>query len=132
MATASQIDSIQMPQTDASFDPITFSVIRNRFEAIGQEMTLAMEQTAWTSVIALARDYSCMIYDAHSSGPRQVTMADCLPIHCNSIRTLLMEIVAAFKDDIHDGDVISSPVKHFDRRGAGGRRGHVIALTLEP
>ena len=87
------------------FDPITFSVIRNRFEAIGQEMTLAMEQTAWTSVIALARDYSCMIYDAHDSGPRQVTMAECLPIHCNSIRTLLMEVVSVFEDDIHDGDL---------------------------
>ena len=93
MATASKIDAIPLPPAQAAFDPITFSVIRNRFEAIGQEMTLAMEQTAWTSVIALARDYSCMIYDAHASGPRQVTMADCLPIHCNSIRTLLMEIV---------------------------------------
>ena len=100
MATASKIDAIPLPPTEAAFDPITFSVIRNRFEAIGQEMTLAMEQTAWTSVIALARDYSCMIYDAHSSGPRQVTMADCLPIHCNSIRTLLMEIVSVFGDDI--------------------------------
>ncbi|MGE3775417.1 MAG: hydantoinase B/oxoprolinase family protein, partial [Gammaproteobacteria bacterium] len=87
------------------FNPITFSVIRNRFEAIGQEMTLAMEQTAWTSVIALARDYSCMIYDAHESGPRQVTMAECLPIHCNSIRALLIEIVRTFENDIHDGDV---------------------------
>ncbi len=87
------------------FDPITFSVVRNRFEAIGQEMTLAMERTAWTSVIALARDYSCMIYDAHDSGPRQVTMADCLPIHCNSIRALLIEIVKAFEGDINDGDV---------------------------
>ncbi|MEM7541431.1 MAG: hydantoinase B/oxoprolinase family protein [Pseudomonadota bacterium] len=87
------------------FDPITFSVIRNRFEAIGQEMTLAMEQTAWTSVIALARDYSCMIYDAHESGPRQVTMAECLPIHCNSIRELLVEVVNVFQGDIHDGDV---------------------------
>ena len=65
MATASKIDAILLPPTEAAFDPITFSVIRNRFEAIGQEMTLAMEQTAWTSVIALARDYSCMIYDAH-------------------------------------------------------------------
>ncbi len=108
MATASKIDAIPLPPTEAAFDPITFSVIRNRFEAIGQEMTLAMEQTAWTSVIALARDYSCMIYDAHSSGPRQVTMADCLPIHCNSIRTLLMEIVSVFGDDIHDGDVYMS------------------------
>lgn len=87
------------------FDPVTFSVIRNRFEAIGQEMTLAMEQTAWTSVIALARDYSCMIYDAHEEGPRQVTMAECLPIHCNSIRELLGEIVGVFEDDINDGDV---------------------------
>ncbi len=102
MATAIQ------PESGKDFDPITFSVIRNRFEAIGQEMTLAMEQTAWTSVIALARDYSCMIYDAHESGPRQVTMADCLPIHCNSIRTLLMEVVKVFGDDIHDGDVFMS------------------------
>jgi N-methylhydantoinase B len=102
MATALETDIIK------DFDPITFSVIRNRFEAIGQEMTLAMEQTAWTSVIALARDYSCMIYDAHESGPRQVTMADCLPIHCNSIRTLLMEIIKVFGDDIHDGDVFMS------------------------
>lgn len=92
-------------ETVKDFDPITFSVIRNRFEAIGQEMTLAMEQTAWTSVIALARDYSCMIYDAHESGPRQVTMAECLPIHCNSIRELLMEVVSSFAGDIHDGDV---------------------------
>lgn len=99
MATVIQNDSAR------DFDPITFSVIRNRFEAIGQEMTLAMEQTAWTSVIALARDYSCMIYDAHESGPRQVTMAECLPIHCNSIRELLMEVVATFEGDIHDGDV---------------------------
>ena len=99
MATVIQEDSVK------DFDPITFSVIRNRFEAIGQEMTLAMEQTAWTSVIALARDYSCMIYDAHEDGPRQVTMAECLPIHCNSIRTVLMEIVRVFEGDIHDGDV---------------------------
>ena len=102
MATALQTDIVK------DFDPITFTVIRNRFEAIGEGMSLAMEQTAWTSVIALARDFSCMIYDAHESGPRQVTMAECLPIHCNSIRTLLMEVVKVFGDDIHDGDVFMS------------------------
>ena len=37
MATVIQDESIN------DFDPITFSVIRNRFEAIGQEMTLAMD-----------------------------------------------------------------------------------------
>ena len=40
-------------------DPITFSVILNRFSTIANEMTLTMEKTAWTSIIALARDFSC-------------------------------------------------------------------------
>jgi N-methylhydantoinase B len=89
-----------------AIDPVTFSVIRSRFEAIGEEMTLALERAAWSSLLSLARDYSCMIYDAHEDGPRQVTMADCLPIHCNSVRTLLLEVLDTFGDDIHDGDVI--------------------------
>ncbi|MDP7344396.1 MAG: hypothetical protein QF767_13760, partial [Alphaproteobacteria bacterium] len=34
-----------------SLDPITFSVILNRFSTIASEMTLTMEKTAWTSII---------------------------------------------------------------------------------
>ena len=68
-------------------------------------MALSMEQPSWASGTAVASDLWCMISDAHESGPRQVTMAECLPIHCNSIRTLLMEVVKVFGDDIHDGDV---------------------------
>lgn len=86
-------------------DPVTFSVIRNRFEAIGEEMSLALERTAWSSVLSLARDYSCMIYDADVLAPRQITMAECLPIHCNSFSMLLTKILKTFGDDIHDGDV---------------------------
>ena len=47
-----------------TIDPITFSVILNRFRTIADEMTLTMEKTAWSSVIALARDFSCAIYDS--------------------------------------------------------------------
>jgi N-methylhydantoinase B len=87
-------------------DPVTFSVIRSRFEAIGEEMTIALERAAWSSVLALSRDYSCMIYDAHPDGPRQITMADSLPIHCNSMRTLLLNIVETFDQDFSEGDMI--------------------------
>ncbi|MGY8994631.1 MAG: hydantoinase B/oxoprolinase family protein, partial [Rhodospirillales bacterium] len=84
-------------------DPITFSVILNRFSTIASEMTLTMEKTAWTSIIALARDFSCAIYDAEA---RQICMQDALPIHTNSMHVVLREIARVFEDDIHDGDVI--------------------------
>ena len=63
---------------DDNIDPITFSVILNRFNTIAREMTLALEYTSWTSILALARDFSCAIYDAKA---RQVAMMDALPIH---------------------------------------------------
>ena len=84
-------------------DPITFSVVLNRFNTIANEMTLTMEKTSWTSIIALARDFSCAIYDAKA---RQICMMDALPVHTNSMHVVLREIARVFEDDIHDGDVI--------------------------
>ena len=55
----------------SALDPMTFSVILNRFNTIADEMTLTMEKTAWTSINALARDFSCAIYDAKA---RQICM----------------------------------------------------------
>ena len=84
-------------------DPITFSVVLNRFNTIANEMTLTMEKTSWTSIIALARDFSCAIYDAKA---RQICMMDALPVHTNSMHVVLKEIARVFEGDIHDGDVI--------------------------
>ena len=56
---------------DKEIDPITFSVILHRFNTIAREMTLTLEHTSWTSILALARDFSCAIYDAEA---RQVCM----------------------------------------------------------
>jgi hypothetical protein len=35
-------------------DPITFSVILNRFNTIAREMTLTLEYSAWTTILAVA------------------------------------------------------------------------------
>jgi len=86
-----------------TIDPITFSVILNRFRTIADEMTLTMEKTAWSSVIALARDFSCAIYDAQT---RQVCMMDAIPVHTNSMHVVLQEIARIFDGNIYDGDVI--------------------------
>ena len=83
-------------------DPITFSVILSRFNAIANEMTLTLEQSAWTPILALCRDFSCAIYDHQE---RQVAMYDALPIHTTSLKIVLAEIARTFKGAISDGDV---------------------------
>jgi N-methylhydantoinase B len=83
-------------------DPITFSVILSRFDSIANEMTLTLEYTAWTSILALARDYSCAVFHADT---RQICMFDALPIHTTSMHHVLGEMAAAFEGKIRDGDV---------------------------
>lgn len=99
-----QADSFSL-LADENIDPITFSVILNRFNTIAREMTLALEHTSWTSILAIARDFSCAIYDAK---PRQVCMMDALPVHTNSLHVILQSMVEAFEGNVYDGDVIVS------------------------
>src|SRR5688572_17477752 len=85
-------------------DPITLSVLLNRFYAIAEQMSLAVERSAWSSVLGLCRDFSCAVYDAV---PRQVCMFDAIPIHTTSMHLVLREIAADFDGDIHEGDVFA-------------------------
>ena len=87
---------------ERTYDPITFSVIMSRFESIANEMTLTLEKSAWTSILALCRDFSCAIYDAI---PRQICMLDAIPIHTTSLQLVLQEIARSFDGEIKDGDV---------------------------
>ncbi len=101
--TGSVSQDAKATDVDALIDPITFSVLLNRFSAIAREMTLSLEYTAWTSILALVRDFSCAIFDGQA---RQVCMADAIPIHTNSLHVVLKEMTRVFENDIHDGDVI--------------------------
>ncbi len=90
------------PALAADLDPITFSVILSRLNSVAEEMTLTLERSAWTSIIALSRDFSCAVYDAE---PRQVAMLDALPIHTTSMQLVVKEIADRFEGDVADGDV---------------------------
>jgi N-methylhydantoinase B len=87
---------------EAVVDPITFSVMLGRFNSIVEEMTLTLEHSAWTSILALCRDFSCAVYDVRC---RQISMYDALPIHTTSLHVVLAEIARTFEGDIRDGDV---------------------------
>lgn len=97
-------------------DPITFSVILSRLNAIVDEMTRVLERSAWTSILAIAHDYSCAIYDA---GPRQLTMHDALPIHTSSLHLVVSEIARCFESDVHAGDVFLCNDPHSNNTHIG-------------
>jgi N-methylhydantoinase B len=84
-------------------DPILFSVLMRRLEGIAQEMSMVLEASSWTSIIALCHDFSCVIYDKEA---RQVCMYDALPAHTTSMQLVIQEITRTFGPDIHEGDVI--------------------------
>ena len=78
------------------------SVMLGRFDSIVSEMTRTLEQTAWTSILAVCHDFSCAIYDADC---RQISMHDALPIHATSLHLVLQEIARDFEGEVRDGDV---------------------------
>lgn len=83
-------------------NPVTLSVLLNRFVAVAREMTLTLEHTAWTSILALGHDFSCAIYDGQR---RQIAMHEALPLHTSAMHVTIAEIAERHAGDIHDGDV---------------------------
>lgn len=87
----------------ANVDPTTFAILLNRYFAITEEMTYAYERAAASPVIALARDFSCALFDSHA---RLVVMWDGTPIHVTGMHLVLEEMIAAFEGEVQDGDII--------------------------
>jgi len=87
---------------DPDIDPITLSVLISKFQDIANEMTLTLEYTARSVVLALARDYSCAVYDADA---RQIAMMDAIPGHTASMHLVLRTIAERFEGSVQEGDI---------------------------
>lgn len=85
-------------------DPIAFSVIMSRFDRIVTEMTIALERSAWTPILALCKDFSCAVFDA--SG-RLIAMHDALPVQSISLPLVLRDINETFAGKIYPGDMFA-------------------------
>ena len=90
-------------------DPVTFSVVLSKFRAIVAEMTLVIEKSTRSPILALARDFSCVIYDAKA---RQVCMLDPIPIHTAMAHLIVESFEDRFAGQIHDGDIYMSNYAH--------------------
>ena len=101
-------------------DPITLSVVRGVLETTQREMTVALENTARSSVFNLAHDYSNAIFN-HT--PEMIMQGQDIPIHLGSLMPAMKAVAGYFGDDIHPGDI----VMHNDPAYAGS---HMIDVCM--
>lgn len=82
------------------FDPILLAVMANRVDAIVREMTNTVVLTARSSVIGMARDFSCSIL---TSRHEIFSAAEGLPVHIFG-SNLQGQSIARLHPDFKDGD----------------------------
>lgn len=101
-------------------DPITLSVVRGALETTQREMTVALEQTARSSVFNLAHDYSTALFN---HVPEMILQGQDIPIHLGSLIPAMKAVAAFFGDDIHEGDLLL----HNDPAYSGS---HIIDVCM--
>ncbi len=83
-------------------DPVTLSVLDNRFRAIVEEMGEAMLRTAYSQILNSSRDFSIALCDAQA---RLLAQADHIPVHVGAMPFAVQAVREAFGDAIHEGDI---------------------------
>jgi N-methylhydantoinase B len=83
-------------------DPVTLSVLDNRFRAIVEEMGEAMLRTTYSQILNSSRDFSIALCDAAG---RLVAQADHIPVHVGAMPFAVEAVVQAFGDAVRDGDI---------------------------
>lgn len=101
-------------------DPITLSVVRGVLETTQREMTVALEQTARSSVFNLAHDYSTALFN---HVPEMILQGQDIPIHLGSLIPAMKAVAGFFSDDIHEGDLLL----HNDPAYSGS---HIIDVCM--
>ena len=82
------------------FDPVQLAIMANRVQAITREMTNTVVLTARSSVIGMARDFSCAILTGNSELP---DAAEGLPVHIFGIN-LQAKAMRTLHPDLREGD----------------------------
>ena len=83
-------------------DPVTLSVLDNRFRAIVEEMGEAMLRTAYSQILNSSRDFSIALCDGQA---RLVAQADHIPVHVGAMPFAVQAVLDAFGGSIAEGDI---------------------------
>jgi N-methylhydantoinase B/oxoprolinase/acetone carboxylase alpha subunit len=85
-------------------DPITLEVLRNRLEAIAQEMQDALVRSAYSNIIKEGHDCSAALFNA---GGEVIAQATALPAQLGVLPTAVKRMIKLFTGKLLDGDVLA-------------------------
>lgn len=84
----------------ARFDPVLLAVLSNRMDSICREMTNTLLRTGRSTVLSVARDFSCSIVTAEHD---LLAAADGMPVHVFGSH-LITRSIAEMHPDMQEGD----------------------------
>ena len=87
----------------ASFDPITFAVIKNALDTIVDDMAYAVMRTARSPIVREVLDYSVTLCDRKG---RILTQAKTVALHLGAVPDAMEVVMARFAGKFAPGDVI--------------------------
>ncbi len=85
-----------------TIDKVLVSILRRRFKAITDEMSIALEKTTRSPILCEAKDFVTGLYDARG---RMLEQTENLPILAFSLAPVCKYIIDYFGDEIYPGDV---------------------------
>jgi len=84
-------------------DPITLEVVRNRLDAIAQEMQDALVRSGYSNIIKEGHDCSAALFDLNAE---VIAQATALPAQLGCLPSVVRRVLAEFRpDSMVDGDV---------------------------
>ena len=84
-------------------DKVLVSILKRRFKAITDEMSIALEKTTRSPILCEAKDFVTGLYDRYGN---MLEQTENLPILAFSLAPVCKYIIDYFGDEIYPGDVI--------------------------
>lgn len=95
------VPALMEPPVDSRMDPVEMALINNRLEGIIRTMVMTVLRTARSGVIAVGKDFSCVVVTA---GDELLASADSLPIHFFQGPDLQSKTMKEFHPEFKRGD----------------------------
>jgi len=104
-----------------TIDKVLVSILRRRFKAITDEMSIALEKTTRSPILCEAKDFVTGLYDAEG---KMLEQTENLPILAFSLAPVCKYIIDYYAGEIYPGDVIF----HNDVFSMGNQNNDVAAF----
>jgi N-methylhydantoinase B len=88
-------------------DPITLSVVSGTLSSTVKEMTVIIQRTARSPILAFGNDFSNAVYTTVNGVPEMVIQGQDQPVHLGGMLVSVKSVAEMFGDDLSHGDVIA-------------------------